>query len=308
MSNILHLQHCPSCKSARINPVLKVRDYTVSQEEFGVWECGDCSLRFTQDIPSQDEIGRYYQSAAYVSHSDTKKGLINKLYHFVRNYTLRSKRNLIERTSRIKAGKLLDVGAGTGMFAKAMQDAGWKVTGLEPDETARLNALNQGLQLHPADKLFSLDPGCYDVITMWHVLEHVHDLHGYLNSFQKILKKGGTLFIAVPDYTSYDAAHYKQYWAAYDVPRHLYHFSPESMNRLMLQHGFVVKDYKPMWFDSFYVSMLSEQYKSGKNNLLKAIMNGMRSNIAALKDAKKCSSIIYVIKSDDSKARLYVHE
>lgn len=276
--------------------VLQAQDYTVSQEEFEVWECSDCSLRFTRDIPSQDEIGRYYQSAAYVSHSDTKKGIINKLYHVVRNYTLQSKRKLIEKAAGIKAGKLLDVGAGTGMFVKTMQDAAWEVTGLEPDETARLNALNHGLQLQPSDKLFSLPPDSYDVITMWHVLEHVHDLHGYLEQFQKLLKKNGTLIIAVPNYTSDDATHYQQYWAAYDVPRHLYHFSPESMNRLMLQHGFTVKDYKPMWFDSFYVSMLSEQYKSGKNNLFKAFISGVRSNITALKDVKKCSSVIYIIK------------
>jgi 2-polyprenyl-3-methyl-5-hydroxy-6-metoxy-1,4-benzoquinol methylase len=277
-------------------PVLQAKDHTVSKETFAIWHCVNCTARFTQDIPPATEIGQYYKAEAYVSHTDTTKGFINRLYHIVRNYTLQAKRKLVEKVAGIKNGALLDVGAGTGAFAVTMHQAGWRVTGLEPDDTARSNALaTHNLRLLGIEALFTLPPGSYDVVTLWHVLEHVHDLHRYLEAFNMLLKNNGTLVIAVPNYTSYDAHVYKEYWAAYDVPRHLYHFSPESMRQLVLQHGFAIQQYRPMWFDSFYVCMLSEQYKSG-GSLFKAVWNGLVSNLKAIGDVKKCSSVVYVIK------------
>jgi len=296
MSNLITYQQCPLCSSSNITETLQAKDYTVSQQVFSVWHCSNCTARFTQNVPTATAIGAYYQSADYISHSDIKKGFINRVYHLVRNYTLQSKRKLVQKISGLQTGALLDVGAGTGAFAATMQQAGWKITGLEPDTTARENALkNHALQLQTLDSLFKLGENTFNVITMWHVLEHVHELHTYINTFKKILKKDGALIIAVPNYTSHDAAIYKEHWAAYDVPRHLYHFSPQSMQQLMQQHGFTVKEYKPMWFDSFYVSMLSEQYKSGGNNFIKAIWNGFASNLKALGNAKKSSSVIYII-------------
>jgi len=207
---------------------------------------------------------------------------------------------LIEKISDKKNGFLLDVGAGTGAFASVMQKAGWSVTGLEPDETARQNALkNHQLKLQTLDALFSFPDKQFDVITLWHVLEHVHLLYKYIETFQRLLKDDGTLIIAVPNYTSSDASAYKEFWAGYDVPRHLYHFSPTSMQRLMQQHNFQIVQYKPMWFDSFYVAMLSEQYKTGHNNLVSAVWNGFTSNMKAMSDVKKCSSIIYLMKKNN---------
>ncbi len=201
----------------------------------------------------------------------------------------------MQEVTRKETGNLLDVGAGTGAFANTMQQAGWKVTALEPDDIARENASNKyGLQLQSPENLFTLEASQFDAITMWHVLEHVHDLHAYLTQFEVILKPGGRLIIAVPNYTSYDAKAYKAFWAAYDVPRHLYHFSPKSMELLGNRKGFTLIDTKPMWFDSFYVSMLSEQYKNGSGNLIGALWNGMISNLKALGDKKKCSSVIYI--------------
>lgn len=267
----------------------------MSKQTFSVWHCSACTLRFTQDIPVVSEIGKYYQAEAYVSHTDTKKGLINRLYHIVRNYTLQTKRRLVQKATGMPKGALLDVGAGTGAFAAAMQQAGWAITGLEPDDTARTNAKTQhNLDLQSPDNLFTLPANSYNAITMWHVLEHVHELHKYLDTYNRLLKSNGRLIIAVPNYTSYDAQVYQQYWAAYDVPRHLYHFSPQSMQQLAAQHGFTIQQYKPMWFDSFYVSMLSEQYKNG-GGLLKALWNGLCSNLKAIGDVKKCSSVIYVM-------------
>ncbi|MBN9295685.1 MAG: methyltransferase domain-containing protein [Filimonas sp.] len=297
MSEIITYATCPACGSGAIKPVLEAEDYTVSHETFSIWECDACTLRFTQNVPALQDIGKYYQSAAYVSHSDTKKGLINRLYHIVRNYTLQSKRKLVETVTRKSSGSLLDIGAGTGAFAATMKAGGWQITGLEPDDIARTNARNQhGLELQSPDRLFQLPANSFDIITMWHVLEHVHSLHEYLDTFGKILKQDGHILIAVPNYTSGDAQQYGAYWAAYDVPRHLYHFSPKSMQLLLAKHGFTVTEHKPMWFDSYYVSMLSEQYKNGKSNLPGAFFAGRKSNRNAGKSYDHCSSVIYVIK------------
>ena len=288
---------CPSCACEDIAKVLTVKDHTVSGEVFDVWECDVCTARFTQNAPDKNEIGKYYRSEDYISHSDTKKGFINSLYHFVRKQTLLSKKNLIKKFAKLSKGNILDIGAGTAAFLHTMEAGGWNVTGLEPDETARANANNlYGIGLQPSEELFNLPVESFDAVTLWHVLEHVHELHEYIDQLKKLLKPNGYLFIAVPNYTSYDEKIYKEFWAAYDVPRHLYHFSPTSITQLLLHHGLQLKTIKAMWYDSFYVSMLSEKYKTGKNNFIDACWNGYISNCKALFDTEKCSSVIYIIK------------
>ncbi len=291
----IHLSKCPACSDSTVNHVISAIDYTVSNQTFEIWQCNNCKLRFTQNIPDIDHIGPYYQSNSYVSHSDTKEGLINRLYHLVRNYTLKSKQRLIQKSTNKSVGQLLDIGAGTGAFAHQMQSKGWKVIGLEPDSSARnLASTNYQLKLDEPSAINDLSAHSFDAITLWHVLEHVHDLTGYWNHFKKLIAPNGKLVIAVPNYTSYDAQHYQQYWAAYDVPRHLYHFSPNSIEQLANANGFELVKCYPMWFDSFYVSMLSEQYKNGKSNLAKAFWIGLVSNAKTIFDHKKCSSVIYI--------------
>jgi 2-polyprenyl-3-methyl-5-hydroxy-6-metoxy-1,4-benzoquinol methylase len=279
-----------------VQRALEAIDYTVSHKVFQIWQCGNCQLRFTQDVPDEASIGHYYRSEDYISHTETKKGLVNSLYHLVRKQTLSDKRRLILSATGHKQGKLLDIGAGTGAFAAHMQQNGWEVTGLEPDEAARQRAVElYRVQLLPVENLYSLPADSYDAITLWHVLEHVHDLHAYLQQLAKILKRGGRIFIAVPNYTSYDAAAYQGAWAAYDVPRHLYHFSPSSINNLLEQHDLQLQVTQPMWYDSVYISMLSEKYKNGKGNAFKAVFMGLLSNFKAFVDKSRCSSLIYVI-------------
>ena len=297
MSDIIHYDHCPACGSTDVSFVLKAKDETVSKEFFEIWQCNNCTLRFTQDVPDEKNIGKYYQSSAYISHSNTSQGIVNKLYHAVRSITLQSKRRLVEKNSGKKTGNLLDVGAGTGAFTSTLQRNGWKAIGLEPDETARTNAKKDfGIELQPIENLSSLQPNTFDVITLWHVLEHVHNLHTYLDTFYSLLADNGTLIIAVPNYTSYDANAYSANWAAYDVPRHLYHFSPESMSLLLKAHQFKMSQQKPMWFDSFYVSLLSEKYASGKSDFLRAFTKGVLSNVKAVGKPENCSSVIYIAK------------
>ncbi|MEO8852781.1 MAG: class I SAM-dependent methyltransferase [Ginsengibacter sp.] len=286
---------CPNCGNADIYKVLSVKDYTVSGEEFDVWECRNCTQRFTQNIPDQEKIAAYYQSENYISHSDTSKGLINNLYHKVRKRTLLQKRKLIEKTTRKSQGNILDIGAGTGAFLNTMKNANWNCTGIEPDKNAREKALElHGLNIEDTDTLYTLSAGTFDAITLWHVLEHVHELHKYADQLRNLLSKNGKLFIAVPNYTSSDAKMYKQFWAAYDVPRHLYHFSPKSMEHLLNSHGLKLESTKPMWFDSVYVSMLSEKYRTGNSHPVKALLNGTISNVKTIFDKRKCSSLIYI--------------
>lgn len=299
MNGRIHYNECPVCSSNAINPLLTIKDYTVSKEEFVVWQCTDCSLRFTQDVPDENNIGAYYKSPDYISHTNTDKGFINKTYQKVRNYTLEQKAKLVAEEIQIDTGTLLDMGSGTGAFLNVMQNKGWRVKGIEPDEEARELAKKlYGLHVDDASGLENINDNSFDAITLWHVLEHVHQLHGYIEHLKRILKPKGKIFIAVPNYQSRDSGIYRSFWAAYDVPRHLYHFSPKSIEVLMKKHGLKVESKKPMWFDSFYISLLSSKYQNGKTNYLVSFINGLRSNVAALLNRDRCSSLIYIISKN----------
>ncbi len=292
----IHYTHCPVCNSTTINPLLTVKDFSVSKEDFAVWQCSACSLRFTQDVPDEASIGSYYASQDYISHSNTDKGLLNKLYQWVRRFTLEQKASLISSQTKPK-GNILDVGAGIGAFLSVMKKKGWNVKGIEPDKVARANAEKLfHLKLSPSSELHSLPANSYDAITLWHVLEHVHDLHDYVKQLKNLLSANGKIFIAVPNYTSADAAAHQNYWAAYDVPRHLYHFTPKAIEKLMALHGLKLVAKKPMWFDAFYISLLSSKYHNGRTSWAGAGWNGIKSNLVAMTDKDKCSSLIYIVE------------
>jgi 2-polyprenyl-3-methyl-5-hydroxy-6-metoxy-1,4-benzoquinol methylase len=294
--NIIHYTECPVCDSTTLKDIFFATDHTVSKQKFLIVECENCSLRFTQNVPDQDSIAPFYKSEDYISHTNTSKGIINRMYQYVRNRTMLKKRKLVEDSTGLSKGNLLDLGSGIGSFVNTMKENGWSTTGLEPDADARKMASSlYGLSLEDVSGFYKLSSEQYDAITLWHVLEHVHDLQGYVLQLKKILKPNGRLLIAVPNYTSKDGAIYAENWAAYDVPRHLYHFSPKSMKWLIEKHGLKLLEYKPMWYDSFYISLLSGKYKRGKPGLITAFINGARSNLKALSDVKKCSSVIYVI-------------
>ena len=287
---------CLVCGSNQFEPFLVCKDYTVSKEDFQIVSCKSCGFKFTNPRPSDEVIGDYYKSEEYVSHSNTKKGLINRVYHWVRNYTLGKKLALVSR--HVSRGTILDYGCGTGMFLSVCQNAGWKCYGMEPDSGARTIAGEQGLKQifeNKQDLSQASASEKFDAITLWHVLEHVTDMDATLSFFKEKLAAKGTLIIAVPNYKSYDAAHYKRFWAAYDVPRHLHHFSQETMQKLLAKGGFHLVETHPMKFDSFYVSMLSEKYKTGQSGLFKAFMTGLKSNMKA-KAPGEYSSVIYVFK------------
>jgi SAM-dependent methyltransferase len=219
------------------------------------------------------------------------------MYHWARKRTLRKKRKLVERSTNLERGRSLDVGSGTGAFVHEMLESGWEASGIEPDEKAREVAKKQyGIESNMPEELYKFPREHFDAISLWHVLEHVHDLHTYIQRLTQVLKKDGRIFIAVPNYTSLDASIYRQWWAAYDVPRHLYHFSPRAMEKLIIENGMIIEEYRPMWYDSFYISLLSSRYKNGKTRFLSACWIGFKSNLKAWGDVRRCSSIIYVIR------------
>ena len=297
MNDLIHYSHCPVCESKDIKIVLTAKDHTVSGETFHIMECSSCTLRFTQDVPNASSISPYYKAEDYISHTNTSKGFVNRAYQLIRKRTMVRKRKLVEKYTGIKKGNLLDLGSGVGSFVNEMKQNGWQSTGLEPDGDARKTATQlYNLELKDIKEFYQLKPDSFDAITLWHVLEHVHDLYAYIQQLKALLNKKGKLFIAVPNYTSREAKIYKEYWAAYDVPRHLYHFSPSSMKLLMEKNGLEIIQYKPMWYDSFYISLLSSKYKKGRTSWIAAFCNGLRSNLKAMADVKKCSSVIYIIE------------
>ena len=282
---------CPICNSPQSVPFMTTKDFSVSRESFTIVRCGACDFHYTNPIPTEEVIGNYYKSESYVSHSSSKKGIINRVYHLVRWYSLRRKVALINKLS--KGRKLLDMGAGTGHFLSVAQQKGWEVTGLEPDSDARALAASMNrVELLPQDQLHQLPSGQYDVITLWHVLEHVYHLQRDMARLSDLLKPDGTLVIAVPNRKSYDARYYKEFWAAYDLPIHLSHFTQPDIQRLASQFNLELVKVRPMVFDAFYVSMLSEKCKGG--NLLKGILIGLKSNWLAKSDS--WSSQIYILR------------
>jgi len=288
------LKNCPVCGSEIFEPFISGSDYFLTGEKFEIVKCNSCGFRFTNPRPKAEELGKYYESAEYISHSDSRKGIFAAVYQQVRKYTLYRKLALISKFHQ--TGEILDIGCATGQFLNYMSEHGWKTAGIEPNEKTRERAISEyGLQVFPEEKLDFFNKASFDVITMWHVLEHVSDLKGRMEQLKNLLKPQGTIIIAVPNCNAYDAKIYDKFWAGYDLPRHLYHFTKTDVKLLVEKFGFTIVNILPMKFDAFYVSLLSEKYKSGKMRWLPALWNGFWSN---LKSGQKSghSSLIYVVK------------
>lgn len=273
---------------------LTVKDHSVSKKTFGLYHDEKLDLLITFPKPTETELPQYYESDDYISHTDGKRTMFEKAYQYIKNIALINKLKLINNLNPEK-GKLLDIGAGTGDFLLVAKQNNWQITGIEPNEKARNITINKGIFLVEKSEL--LEKHSFDVITMWHVLEHVSDLELQIKELKRLLKPNGTILIAVPNFNSYDAKHYGSYWAAYDVPRHLWHFSKTAIKLLFLKQDLHLQKVIPMKFDAFYVALLSEKYRKGKMNLLKAFFVGLKSNFKGSQNLEY-SSHIYVIKNN----------
>ena len=278
---------------------LTLRDHSVSGEEFQLLHNKELDMLETYPQPQGEKLSEYYKSEDYISHTDTKRNLLEYVYHSVRQIALKRKLKLIN-SFQSESKNLLDIGCGTGDFLETALKDDWNITGIEPDENARKIANSKtNNAVSEIEELVKLKPNSFDVITLWHVLEHLPDLEMHTALFKSLLKPNGTLVIAVPNFKSYDAEYYKNAWAAFDVPRHLWHFSKTAIEKLFKKENLKLVDILPMTFDAYYVSLLSEKYKSGFMNPLKAFWIGWKSNRKA-KRSKEYSSHIYVLKHDNS--------
>lgn len=273
-----------------MKPYLKTKDFSVSQEEFELLHDQDLDMLVTQ--PQPENLDLYYQSENYISHTDSSKSVVDKLYQSVKRFSIWKKTLLVNRYARANK-TLLDIGAGTGDFLLAAKNKDWHADGIEPNYEARMKAIEKGVGL--VDGMEALPKKKYEVITLWHVLEHLPDLENQILKLTLHLEEDGTLIIAVPNFKSYDAKHYKEFWAAFDVPRHLWHFSRTAIEKLFSKYGLQLVKTKPMVFDSFYVALLSEKYKTDSSNFFKAFIVGLRSNLKAIR-TKEYSSLIYVLQ------------
>jgi len=273
---------------------LTVKDYSVSQETFDLYHDKNLDMLITHPQPNLDILGKYYESADYISHTDSKRTLFEKAYHFIKNIALKNKLNLINLHQPSK-GLILDIGAGTGDFLSVAQKDGWKTVGVEPSDKAKAIAKSKGVSF--VENTTELESQMFDVISMWHVLEHVPNLDEQIKELKRLLKPNGTLIVAVPNFNSFDAKHYGKFWAAYDVPIHFWHFSKTAIQKLFGNENMKLEKVLPMKFDSFYVSLLSEKYKTGKMNFISAFFIGLTSNLKAIK-THEYSSHIYIIKNN----------
>lgn len=288
---MITIKNCPSCNSETISTQLHCIDHTVSRETFPIDQCEECSFLFTNNRPENTELGKYYESSDYISHTNSKKGLFNKIYQSVRKITIQQKVKLLGK----EKGNLLELGSGTGSLLHACQKAGWKTTGVEPSESARKIAKeSSGIELKENIREVSQDLS-FDRIMLWHVLEHIPNLNETLSTLSHKLQENGKLFIAVPNPKSWDAKHYKKDWAAYDAPRHLYHFTKKSMGDFAEKNELEIEKTKPMIFDSFYVSMLSEKNKGATAHFIKGGFIGLISNLSGF-FTKEHSSQIYILR------------
>ena len=273
---------------------LRVKDHSVSQEIFDLYYDEYLDMLVTNPQPDSENLGKYYDSPNYISHTDGNKSLFEKLYQAVKNIALKNKLNLINNLSENK-GKILDIGAGTGDFLAFVKQNGWQTIGVEPSQKAKEIALKKGVDF--VNETSELENQSFDVITMWHVLEHVPNLEKQIQELKRLLKPNGTLIVAVPNFKSFDANHYKEFWAAYDVPIHFWHFSKTAIKSLFQKQNMKLEKVLPMKFDAFYVSLLSEKYKTGKMNYIKAFFIGLKSNFKA-KKTSEYSSHIYILKNN----------
>lgn len=292
-----NIAQCPVCNGAETSLHLDVCDYFLTREHFSIVTCTTCGFRFVNPRPTVGEIGKYYESDKYISHNTEGFSLMTSLYRMARIVSLNGKYRMVKRY--IQGEQLLDIGCGTGEFLANCRKHGLKVTGMEPTRVARMQAIdNNHLDVKENLEEVRSEGKSYHCITLWHVLEHIHDLNGTLAMIGGMLAPEGVVVVAVPNSNSWDAQHYGKYWAAYDVPRHLYHFTQETMERLVRRNGFKIISTSPQRLDAFYVSMLSEKYRHGGSGLIRGLFRGMWSNLMARRSNHGHSSIIFVLKPE----------
>ena len=292
---MITVDNCPVCSGLKFKPKIECIDHTYSKDFFNIVSCETCGFLITSPRPDDDSIGEYYKSESYISHTNSSSGFFNWMYQTARHYSIKKKVAILKQLR--PQGAHLDVGCGTGEFLNACKKSGFSTFGIEPSSTARKQAIeNFGLKVKKNTDLKQFEKSSFDSISMWHVLEHVEKLDETVFQLARIVKPGGAIVVAVPNHKSWDADYYKEHWAAWDVPIHLWHFSERTIETLFSKHGFCLAEKKPMLFDSYYVSLLSEEFRHGRKKFFKSLIIGTISNILGAITKRGCSSTMYIFK------------
>lgn len=294
---MIHHNSCPVCNCPDIFFCLRCTDHLVTGKEFEMYKCRECGFLFTQDYPEESEIGSYYDSAGYISHSDSDKTIIEKGYQLARKFMLTRKKNIIGKVCKLTSGSLLDIGSGTGHFLNTLKMAGWVTKGIEINKSAReYSSAKFRLEVISPEEIGLLHDHEFDCITMWHVMEHFHNPGNYFKEISRLIKPGGTVLVALPNNDSADSKHYGPAWAAYDVPRHLWHFNPVTFSKFAGNNGFSVESTLNLPLDVFYISILSERIKGSKMAIFSGLIKGVIFSFASVFNKAKSSSLIFILK------------
>lgn len=292
---------CPACQGTTITDLFQAKDHLVSGREFLIKQCITCGMAWTVDPPAEEEAGKYYASDEYISHTDSKQSLTDRLYHLARGFMLGRKGKLVDYAVRKSTGVIIDIGSGTGYFAAFMQKRGWQVTGIELSEQARNYSVERfGIRAIGPQQVSDLPSAYADCITFWHVLEHLYDPAGWLGEVRRILKDDGRCIIALPNFASADAEWFGKRWAALDVPRHLWHFTPEAFRQFVTKQGFDCERTSALPLDLFYISSLSYRNTGKGLPLARGVMTGAVIALRSLFHRESASSLVYVLRKTDS--------
>jgi SAM-dependent methyltransferase len=294
---MVHYDKCPLCNSENIEGWLHVPDHFLTGEKFELVKCSRCGFLFTQDHPDTEQIGRYYETSDYISHNDSAGGISASIYRIAREFMLKRKRKMVRNSSGLDKGIILDIGSGTGHFLSVMKKGGWQVKGIEINDKAReFSKAEFGLDVLPQGSTGSLPSESFDVITLWHVLEHIQDPFSYASEIARLLKSEGVCIVALPNCGSFDARSYRELWAAYDVPRHLWHFKPDTFKLFAEQAGFAIITVRSLPLDVIYISMLSEKYRGSSIHFLKGMVKGIWFMLLSLFQKSGSSSFVYILR------------
>lgn len=287
---------CLACGAADSSELYHAKDHLVSGKEFLIRKCNACGMGRTVDPPSENDAGAYYVSDEYISHTDRKQSISDYLYHLARSFMLGRKQRLVTSATGKSAGVLIDIGSGTGYFPAFMKKKGWQTTGVEISESAmRYSADRFGLNAVSPAEVRDLPSATADCITLWHVLEHLYRPDEWISEVSRMLKDDGKCILALPNFSSADAEWFGNSWAALDVPRHLWHFTPGSVQLFAERNGFSCERVLPLPLDLFYISILSYRNRGISPALIRGMITGVFLAVRSGFRKEKSSSLVYVL-------------
>lgn len=279
---------CFFCGSHDIGSSIASVERLSKKETFHIATCGACGMKRTIDAPALKDIGTYYAHESYVSHTGVRVWPLRVL----RTLRLWLRAHMISSFFQRK-GSLLDIGCGVGDFAALIQKQGWNVLCIEPDESTRQKAQKQyKLDVRDVSALAHLPEATFDVITLWHVLEHMYDPLQTGATVKRLLNSEGVCIVAVPNAEAYSAEHYGCNWVAYDVPRHVSHFRSRDIHTWAERSGLEVIRQSSVPLDEFFCCLKSGALRG--DWLFVRVLRAIQCFCIAAFQPKRASTMLFV--------------